>query len=64
MENNEKKTSGFLRKTGAFFAGLGKTVWRWIRRMVLGASKDLAADENDIFAVEKLESPSRMAVKT
>lgn len=31
----------------------------WLRRMFMGASKDL-----DIFEVEKLESPSKMAVKT
>ncbi len=32
--------------------------FRWLRRMFLGASKDL-----DIFEVEKLESPSKQAVK-
>ena len=41
---------------------LFKTLWRWTRRMVLGASKELA--EMDVMAVENLESPSKMAVKT
>lgn len=44
----EKNSSGFA-------------PWRWIRRMFMGASKDLAQD--DVFSVEKLESPSKMAVK-
>ena len=35
------------------------TPFRWLKRMFLGASKDL-----DIFEVEKLESPSKQAVKT
>ncbi len=40
-----------------FFATLG----RWGRRMFFGASKELTMDE--MLAVEKLESPSRLAVK-
>lgn len=51
MSDKEKK-----QKTSSGFAP-----WRWIRRMFMGASKDMAQD--DVFAVEKLESPSRMAVK-
>ena len=35
-----------------------KAPFRWLKRMFLGASKDL-----DIFEVEKLESPSKQAVK-
>ena len=38
-----------------------KTLWRWIKRMFCGASKELS--QEDIFAVEKLESPSKLAVK-
>ncbi len=34
-----------------------KTLWRWIKRMFCGASKELS--QEDIFAVEKLESPSK-----
>jgi len=41
--------------------GILKTLATWLRRMVLGASKDMAMD--DRFVVEKLESPSKMAVK-
>ena len=54
MSDNSKKTNG---SSGNFFA----TLWRWIRRMVLGPSAEMK--EMDIFEVEKLESPSRMAVK-
>ena len=51
-----KKDNKNTAKTG-FFATLG----RWAKRMFFGASKELTEDE--IFAVEKLESPSMMAVK-
>lgn len=51
---SEKKENVFVR--------LGKTLWRWCKRMFLGASKELSDEE--IFAVEALESPSRLAVKT
>ena len=37
------------------------TLWRWTKRMFMGASKELTLDEK--LAVEKLESPSVMAVK-
>ena len=37
------------------------TLWRWTKRMFMGASKELTMDEK--LAVEKLESPSVMAVK-
>ena len=43
------------------FVRIGKTLWRWTKRMVLGGSKELA--EQDIFAVERLESPSKLAIK-
>ena len=39
----------------------GFAPWRWIRRMFMGASKELSQEE--ILAVEKLESPSKLAVK-
>jgi len=51
--SKEKKTA----KTG-FIPTLG----RWAKRMFMGASKELTDDEK--FAVEKLESPSVMAVKS
>ena len=41
--------------------GVFATLWRWIKRMFMGASKELTDDER--FAVEKIESPSVMAVK-
>lgn len=58
-KKNDKATNGERRPnpvTRTFSA-----LWRWIRRMFMGASKELTEDE--IFAVEKLESPSKMALK-
>lgn len=52
-ENGKKKNV-----ISAFFS----TVARWAGRMFFGASKELG--EMDIFEVEKLESPSRLAVKS
>ena len=46
---------------GNIFTRAGKTLWRWAKRMFMGASKELTDDER--FAVEKIESPSVMAVK-
>ena len=51
--NNNKKNTA---KTGVF-----ATLWRWTKRMVMGASKELTDD--DKFSVEQIESPSMMAVK-
>lgn len=53
MAKNEKNNTA---KAGVF-----ATLWRWTKRMVMGASKELTDDER--FAVEKIESPSVMAVK-
>jgi len=53
MAKNEKNTA----KRAGVFATLG----RWAKRMFMGASKELTDEEK--FAVEKLESPSIMAVK-
>lgn len=55
-ENKEKK--GFFFYVGAFF----KTIWRWLRRMFMGASKELS--DEDKFKIENLESPTKMAVQT
>lgn len=41
--------------------GLFATLARWCKRMFFGASKELTDDEK--FAVEKLESPSKTALK-
>ncbi|MBE6585141.1 MAG: ABC transporter permease subunit [Ruminococcaceae bacterium] len=41
--------------------GVFATLWRWTRRMFMGASREMADDER--FIVEKIESPSVMAVK-
>ena len=53
MAKNEKKNTAK--------AGVLATLWRWTKRMFMGASKELTDDEK--FAVEKIESPSVMAVK-
>ncbi len=45
-----------------YFKGFFATIWRWTKRMFFGASKELA--EMDVMAVENIESPARMAVKT
>ncbi len=50
MAKNQKKT------------GLFGTLGRWFKRMFFGASKELLDDDG--FAVETLDSPSMMAVKT
>ena len=52
--NKEKKDNFFLR----FF----KTLGRWARRMFFGASKEFSTE--DALFVEKIESPTKMAVKT
>ncbi len=54
-QNNENN------KSNPFLKAL-KTMGTWLRRMFMGASKDLA--NQDVFAVEKLESPSKLAVKS
>lgn len=38
------------------------TLWRWTKRMFMGASREMADDQR--FIVEKIESPSVMAVKS
>ena len=53
MANKENKNTAKL--------GVFATLWRWTKRMVMGASKELTDDEK--FAVEQIESPSMMAVK-
>ncbi|MBQ9130600.1 MAG: 4Fe-4S binding protein [Clostridia bacterium] len=52
MANKDNKNTA---KTGVF-----ATLWRWTKRMFMGASKELVEDK---FAVEQIESPSTMAVK-
>ena len=73
MENNENKNEqietskqgnafvNFMKKVGNGFVNVFKTLWRWIKRMFWGASKELTQD--GALDVEKLESPSKLAVK-
>ncbi len=55
--SNKNNKKGTAEKKG-FFATIGS----WFYRMFFGASKTLAEDER--FVVEKLESPSKLAVKS
>ena len=41
--------------------GVFATLWRWTKRMFMGASREMAEDQR--FVVEKIESPSVMAIK-
>lgn len=71
MENNENKNvelktstnkfTAFFKKVGKGFVNVFKTLGRWFKRMFWGASKELA--QNNALDVEKLESPSKLAVK-
>ena len=53
QEKNTAKKNVFVR--------IGATLWRWTKRMFMGASKELTQDE--MLFVEKIESPGMMAVK-
>ena len=53
----EKKQNKFL----AGCLGIFSTLWRWLKRMFMGASKEIAF--NDDLKVERLESPSRIAAQ-
>jgi len=57
----ENKFVAVLKKIGKGIAHVFATLWRWTKRMVMGPSKELTDEEK--FAVENLESPSRLAVK-
>ena len=59
MADKKNKNQNNAPETKSSKAGKAvATPFRWLKRMFLGASKDL-----DIFEVEKLESPSKQAVK-
>lgn len=73
----KKKAAAVFDKIGAFFVKIGKTVWRWIKRMFCGASKELLKDDsksdkensdkndkrrNKNLEVEKIISPTRQVV--
>ena len=62
IKESAPKKIGFFGKALAGVKSLAATLWRWTKRMFFGASKELA--EMDVMAVENLESPSKMAVKT
>ena len=63
VENQENVETSAVEETKKDnpVVALLKTIWRWTKRMFFGASKELT--DSDIFAVEKLESPSKLAVK-
>lgn len=68
MNDNDVKSTASTEKKSVWDKALGyvkrffATIWRWTRRMFFGASKELA--EMDVMAVENIESPAKMAVKT
>lgn len=57
-KESTSRSNGFLKKIGSLFS----TLWRWTKRMFLGPSKELS--EMDVMAVENLESPGKMAIKS
>ena len=52
-----KNTDNNTSSSGGFF----KTIGRWLKRMFLGGSKELA--EMNVIEAERLESPAKLAVK-
>lgn len=60
MENKDKNPN-FFSKILSGIAKVFKTLGRWLARMFMGGSKSLAKDKR--FEVERLESPSKLAVK-
>ena len=60
-EKEQSKLMKAVGAVGAFFAKIGKTVWRWLKRTVLGASKELTKEQQ--LEVEKIESPTKQVVK-
>lgn len=62
MSENNNNKKGFFATVLSGVATFFKTIGRWIARMFMGGSKSLR--KIDVFEVEKLESPSKMAVKT
>lgn len=55
--NSASEKKGFLSAVGSVFS----TLWRWTKRAIF-PGRELA--EMDVMAVENLESPAKMAVKT
>ena len=63
LQNNNSgaRISEEKSKILVFIKSLFSTVFKWISRMLFGASKELT--EIDVTSVENLESPTKMAVK-
>lgn len=57
----QNKIKDFFFKALSGLKKAGTTVWRWIKRMFLGASKELNDEQK--FAVEKIESPGKLRLK-
>lgn len=53
------KAKAFFKKIGNGFVTIGKTLWRWTKRTVKGASKENV----DVFSVEAINSPGKEIVK-
>ena len=64
-KNTQDQKNNTTASENKFISGIKNvfaTLWRWTKRMIVGPSKELS--EMDVMAVENLESPSKMAVKT
>lgn len=65
MNNNDNKriknspVKEFFSKIGKGFANVGKTLWRWTKRTVMGTDKESV----DAFSVEAIDSPGKEIVK-
>lgn len=57
----QNKVKEFFSKAFSGVKKAGATVWRWTKRMFMGASKDLSGEQK--FAVEKIESPGKLRLK-
>ena len=57
----KKRTARFFAAVGVTFAAFGKTMRRWLRRMFMGAEKEMS--EIRKFGVEEIVSPGKQVVK-
>ncbi len=59
VEKSPNKVNSFFKKVGKTFGTAGKTLWRWTKRTLMGASKEAAPD----FSVEAIETPGKEIAK-
>lgn len=61
VPGTKKRTARFFAAVGVTFAAFGKTMRRWLRRMFMGAGKEMS--EIRKFGVEEIVSPGKQVVK-